>query len=192
MCCCMQITDRSKDVIKSGGEWISSLEIENVAVGHPQVAGEAPNKQCRGGRRRLYACHANWQRCYAPLPSLNSRPLRLSFLTACQAALAATAPHLLNLLRCRGRGHRNPRRQVGRAPAAGGSAQGGAGAPNTNRGCAALHTVLSTHTMPCLLLGALDLCLVVPSICRSPAVRTSWASWRARLQSGGCPTMWCS
>ena len=33
----MQITDRSKDVIKSGGEWISSIEIENVAVGHPQV-----------------------------------------------------------------------------------------------------------------------------------------------------------
>ncbi len=33
----MHITDRSKDVIKSGGEWISSIEIENVAVGHPQV-----------------------------------------------------------------------------------------------------------------------------------------------------------
>lgn len=33
----MQITDRSKDVIKSGGEWISSIEIENLAVGHPQV-----------------------------------------------------------------------------------------------------------------------------------------------------------
>jgi acyl-CoA synthetase (AMP-forming)/AMP-acid ligase II len=33
----MQITDRSKDVIKSGGEWISSIEIENTAVGHPGV-----------------------------------------------------------------------------------------------------------------------------------------------------------
>ncbi|WP_292073101.1 long-chain-fatty-acid--CoA ligase [Brevundimonas sp. UBA7534] len=33
----MQITDRSKDVIKSGGEWISSIEIENIAVGHPKV-----------------------------------------------------------------------------------------------------------------------------------------------------------
>ncbi len=33
----MQITDRSKDVIKSGGEWISSIELENVAVGHPAV-----------------------------------------------------------------------------------------------------------------------------------------------------------
>lgn len=37
----MQITDRSKDVIKSGGEWISSIEIENAAVGHPQVAEAA-------------------------------------------------------------------------------------------------------------------------------------------------------
>ncbi|GIS06822.1 MAG: hypothetical protein CM15mP109_15780 [Candidatus Dadabacteria bacterium] len=31
----MQITDRSKDVIKSGGEWISSIELENVAVRPP-------------------------------------------------------------------------------------------------------------------------------------------------------------
>jgi fatty-acyl-CoA synthase len=34
----MQITDRSKDVIKSGGEWISSIDVENIAVGHPAVA----------------------------------------------------------------------------------------------------------------------------------------------------------
>ncbi len=34
----MQITDRSKDVIKSGGEWISSIEIENIAAGHPKAA----------------------------------------------------------------------------------------------------------------------------------------------------------
>lgn len=33
----MQITDRAKDVIKSGGEWISSIEIENIAMGHPEV-----------------------------------------------------------------------------------------------------------------------------------------------------------
>ncbi|WGM48472.1 3-methylmercaptopropionyl-CoA ligase [Brevundimonas sp. NIBR10] len=33
----MQITDRAKDVIKSGGEWISSIDIENIAVGHPKV-----------------------------------------------------------------------------------------------------------------------------------------------------------
>ncbi len=34
----LQITDRSKDVIKSGGEWISSIEIENIAVAHPAIA----------------------------------------------------------------------------------------------------------------------------------------------------------
>jgi fatty-acyl-CoA synthase len=33
----MQITDRSKDVIKSGGEWISSIDLENIAVSHPAV-----------------------------------------------------------------------------------------------------------------------------------------------------------
>jgi 3-(methylthio)propionyl---CoA ligase len=37
----VQITDRSKDVIKSGGEWISSIELENIAVGHPAVAEAA-------------------------------------------------------------------------------------------------------------------------------------------------------
>ena len=37
----MRITDRSKDVIKSGGEWISSIELENLAVGHPGVAEAA-------------------------------------------------------------------------------------------------------------------------------------------------------
>ena len=37
----MQITDRAKDVIKSGGEWISSIEIENVATSHPDIAEAA-------------------------------------------------------------------------------------------------------------------------------------------------------
>ena len=37
----MRITDRSKDVIKSGGEWISSIDIENLAIGHPKVAEAA-------------------------------------------------------------------------------------------------------------------------------------------------------
>jgi fatty-acyl-CoA synthase len=37
----MYITDRSKDVIKSGGEWISSIELENLAMGHPGVAEAA-------------------------------------------------------------------------------------------------------------------------------------------------------
>src|SRR3546814_6844854 len=34
----LQITDRSKDVIKSGGEWISSIELENIAMAHPAIA----------------------------------------------------------------------------------------------------------------------------------------------------------
>ena len=42
----MQITDRAKDVIKSGGEWISSIDLENLAVGHPEGGGG------RGDRRR--------------------------------------------------------------------------------------------------------------------------------------------
>jgi len=37
----MQITDRAKDVIKSGGEWISSIDLENAAVAHPAVAEAA-------------------------------------------------------------------------------------------------------------------------------------------------------
>ena len=37
----MQITDRSKDVIKSGGEWISSIDLENIAVAHPEIVEAA-------------------------------------------------------------------------------------------------------------------------------------------------------
>lgn len=37
----MVIRDRSKDIIKSGGEWISTVELENIAAGHPKVAGAA-------------------------------------------------------------------------------------------------------------------------------------------------------
>ena len=47
----MEITDRSKDVIKSGGEWVSSIEIENAACDHPEVAMAA----CIGIR------HEKWQ-----------------------------------------------------------------------------------------------------------------------------------
>ena len=46
----MQITDRSKDVIKSGGEWISSIDLENIAMAHPAVAMAA----CISAR------HAKW------------------------------------------------------------------------------------------------------------------------------------
>jgi len=37
----MIICDRSKDIIKSGGEWISTVELENIAVGHPAIASAA-------------------------------------------------------------------------------------------------------------------------------------------------------
>jgi fatty-acyl-CoA synthase len=37
----MQITDRSKDVVKSGGEWISSIDLENIAIEHPAIAEAA-------------------------------------------------------------------------------------------------------------------------------------------------------
>ncbi len=47
----MQITDRSKDVIKSGGEWISSIDLENAAVGCPGVAQAAA----------IGVAHAKWQ-----------------------------------------------------------------------------------------------------------------------------------
>ena len=47
----MQITDRAKDVIKSGGEWISSIALENAAIGHPAVAEAAV----------IGVSHAKWQ-----------------------------------------------------------------------------------------------------------------------------------
>ncbi len=37
----MTIRDRSKDIIKSGGEWISTVELEGIAVGHPEIADAA-------------------------------------------------------------------------------------------------------------------------------------------------------
>ena len=46
----MQITDRSKDVIKSGGEWIGSIDLENIAMAHPSVAMAA----CIGVRHRKW------------------------------------------------------------------------------------------------------------------------------------------
>jgi fatty-acyl-CoA synthase len=47
----MQITDRSKDIIKSGGEWISSIDLENAAVGHPGVQEAAV----------IGVAHSKWQ-----------------------------------------------------------------------------------------------------------------------------------
>ena len=40
-CGTMEITDRTKDIVKSGGEWISSIQLENIAVAHPDVAEAA-------------------------------------------------------------------------------------------------------------------------------------------------------
>lgn len=47
----MELVDRSKDVIKSGGEWISSIALENIAVSHPDVAEAAV----------INAKHERWQ-----------------------------------------------------------------------------------------------------------------------------------
>jgi acyl-CoA synthetase (AMP-forming)/AMP-acid ligase II len=47
----VQITDRSKDVIKSGGEWISSIDLENVALGHPALKETAV----------IGIAHSRWQ-----------------------------------------------------------------------------------------------------------------------------------
>lgn len=41
----LRITDRSKDVVKSGGEWISSIDIENAAMSHQHVSPTAPSMQ---------------------------------------------------------------------------------------------------------------------------------------------------
>jgi fatty-acyl-CoA synthase len=47
----MQITDRSKDVIKSGGEWVSTIDLENAAMSHPSVAHAAA----------IGVAHPKWQ-----------------------------------------------------------------------------------------------------------------------------------
>ncbi|ADZ71707.1 long-chain-fatty-acid--CoA ligase [Polymorphum gilvum] len=68
----MQITDRSKDVIKSGGEWISSIELENVAVGHPDVAEAAV----------IGVAHPRWDErpLLIVVPKEGARPTRDSLL----------------------------------------------------------------------------------------------------------------
>ena len=58
----VQITDRSKDVVKSGGEWISSIEIENLAVAHPAVHEAAV----------IAARHPRWQE--RPLLLIHPKP----------------------------------------------------------------------------------------------------------------------
>jgi fatty-acyl-CoA synthase len=74
----MQITDRSKDVIKSGGEWISTIEIENLAMGHPGVAEAAV----------IGIAHPNW----------DERPL---LIVVAKAGATPDAPGLLAYLKGR-------------------------------------------------------------------------------------------
>ena len=58
----LQITDRTKDVIKSGGEWISSIDVENIAMGHPAVARPpciaVPHPQVGGAAAAAWWCEA--------------------------------------------------------------------------------------------------------------------------------------
>ena len=71
----LQITDRSKDVIKSGGEWISSIDVENIAMSHPAVAMAA----C------IAVAHPKW----------DERPLLVVMRKPGEAAAAATAADIL-------------------------------------------------------------------------------------------------
>ena len=71
----LQITDRSKDVIKSGGEWISSIDVENIAMAHPAVA--------------MAACIA------VPHPKWDERPLLVVMKKPGEQAAKATAADIL-------------------------------------------------------------------------------------------------
>ena len=92
----MQITDRTKDVIKSGGEWISSIELENLAVAHPAVAQAAA----------IAIAHPKWQ----------ERPLLVVVL---KPGASATREELLEFYPRQGREVVDPgRRRVRREAAA--------------------------------------------------------------------------
>ena len=71
----LQITDRSKDVIKSGGEWISSIDVENIAMSHPAVA--------------MAACIA------VPHPKWDERPLLVVMKKPGEPFAAATSADIL-------------------------------------------------------------------------------------------------
>jgi 3-(methylthio)propionyl---CoA ligase len=71
----LQITDRSKDVIKSGGEWISSIDVENIAMSHPAVA--------------MAACIA------VPHPKWDERPLLVVMKKPGEAFAKTTAADIL-------------------------------------------------------------------------------------------------
>jgi fatty-acyl-CoA synthase len=75
----LRLTDRSKDVIKSGGEWISSMELENLLMGHPSVAEAAvigvPDE--KWGERPLAAV--------VPVPGASVTPDELRSFLACRS-----------------------------------------------------------------------------------------------------------
>jgi fatty-acyl-CoA synthase len=94
----MQITDRAKDVIKSGGEWISTIDLENLAVGHPGRRGSRGDRrdpsemgrtpasrggpQARQGAAPRRSFWASWRErspnggCRTMSPSLTRSPIR--------------------------------------------------------------------------------------------------------------------
>ena len=76
----MQITDRTKDVIKSGGEWISSIDIENIAMGHPAVAMAA----C------IAAKHPKWDErpLLVVMPKPGATPTREDILASFEGKIA--------------------------------------------------------------------------------------------------------
>ena len=76
----MQIMDRRKDVIKSGGEWISSIDLENAAVGHDDVAEAAV----------IGVPHSRWAE--RPLLIVTARPGRAPQCDALIAFLAQRFP----------------------------------------------------------------------------------------------------
>jgi len=76
----MEITDRSKDVIKSGGEWVSSIEVENAAADHPEVAMAA----CIG------IAHKKWQeRPFLIVQAVPGKSPDIDEIKACIAAKCA-------------------------------------------------------------------------------------------------------
>ena len=52
----MRITDRLKDIIKSGGEWISSIELENLAMSHDKACASVPIRPAVEHAQALTAC----------------------------------------------------------------------------------------------------------------------------------------
>lgn len=76
----MQITDRAKDVIKSGGEWISTIDLENLAVGHPDVAEAAV----------IGVAHPKWDErpLLIVVPKPGARPSREALLSFMQDKVA--------------------------------------------------------------------------------------------------------